>query len=84
MKPNIYQIGDALRRAGISRATYFRWVRCGRLPDVGLRDRNGRRVFTDAELQDLIREAQQLVQAHPATDPEEDERQSLQPTPVTE
>ena len=47
----VYRIGEALELAGLSRSTYFRWVREGRIRDVEYRDRNRRRVFTQEELQ---------------------------------
>jgi len=55
------RIGDALRKAGVSRATYFRWVRSGRVPDTKYKDRNGRRVFTLEEIEDLRRIAHHLI-----------------------
>lgn len=61
----VYRIGEALERAGLSRSTYFRWVREGRIPDAEYRDRNRRRVFTQEELQSLCSEAQQLIPASP-------------------
>ena len=61
----VYRIGEALKLAGLSRSTYFRWVREGRIRDVEYRDRNRRRVFTQEELQRLRSEAQRLVPASP-------------------
>jgi DNA-binding transcriptional MerR regulator len=57
----LYRIGEALRIAQVSRATYFRWVRSGRVPDTRFKDRNGRRVFTPEELRDLTRTAEHLI-----------------------
>ena len=57
----LYRIGDALQVAGLSRPTYFRWVRTGRVSDTHYRDRNGRRVFTPAELHAMRALAQRLV-----------------------
>lgn len=59
----VYRIGEALRLASLSRATYFRWVRLGRCPDAQFRDRNGRRVFTTDEVRDLERLANRLTPA---------------------
>jgi hypothetical protein len=59
----LYRIGEALASASLSRATYFRWLKLGRLKDTQYKDRNGRRVFTEEELSDLKREAQKLVEA---------------------
>jgi predicted site-specific integrase-resolvase len=58
----LYRIGEALASASLSRATYFRWLKQGRLKDTQFKDRNGRRVFTEEELSGLRREAQRLVE----------------------
>jgi predicted site-specific integrase-resolvase len=58
----LYRIGEALDSASMSRATYFRWLKIGRLRDTQFKDRNGRRVFTEAELKQLTHEAQRLVE----------------------
>ena len=63
----VYRIGEALEEAGMSRATYFRWVRLGLFHDVRYRDRNGRRVFTDDELRGLCGQWKKLVEASPQT-----------------
>lgn len=60
-----FRIGEALERAGLSRSTYYRWVREGRISDTDYRDRNGRRVFTCEELQALCSVSQRLVPASP-------------------
>lgn len=62
----LFRIGEALKQAGLSRATYFRWVREGRISDARYRDRNGRRVLTPEELRHLIREANKVVEADPS------------------
>jgi hypothetical protein len=59
----LYRIGEALAAAPVSRATYFRWLKLRRLPDTQYRDRNGRRLFTESELEGLKNEAQKLVEA---------------------
>lgn len=61
----VYRIGEALQEAGVSRATYFRWIRDGRLADVRYRDRNGRRVFTKEEVHGLTCMAKKLIDASP-------------------
>lgn len=58
----LYRIGEALKAASLSRATYFRWLKTGRLRETQFKDRNGRRLFTEAELQTLVSEAKRLVQ----------------------
>ena len=59
----VYRIGEALERAGLSRSTFFRWIREGRIKDTQFHDRNGRRVFTARELDELCAKAQRLVSA---------------------
>jgi DNA-binding transcriptional MerR regulator len=59
----LYRIGEALAAAPLSRATYFRWLKQGRVSDTKYRDRNGRRLFTEAELENLKQEAQRLMEA---------------------
>lgn len=61
----LYTIGEALSKAGLSRSTYFRWVRLGRIHDTQFKDRNGRRVFTHEELEELGRVTQQLQDTQP-------------------
>lgn len=58
-----YRIGEALVAAAVSRPTYFRWLKQGILKDTQYKDRNGRRVFTEDELEELKRENQKLVQS---------------------
>ena len=59
----MFSIGEALREATVSRATFFRWVKEGVIHDTEFRDRNGRRVFTAEEVEELKRFAQRLVAA---------------------
>jgi DNA-binding transcriptional MerR regulator len=61
----VYRIGEALLEAGLSRATYFRWVREQKVADTRFRDRNGRRVFTAQEVQELCGVAHRLIEASP-------------------
>lgn len=58
----LYRIGEALSRADLSRATYFRWLKQGRVRDTQFKDRNGRRLFTEEELEQLSAQAQRLVE----------------------
>lgn len=64
----VHQIGEALALANVSRPTYFRWVREGRIRDTRYKDRNGRRVFTEEELEALRRVSQRLVETSPQID----------------
>lgn len=59
----VYRIGEALKSAGVSRPTYFRWVKAGRVRDTKYRDRNKRRVFTQEELKQLAEEANRLIES---------------------
>ena len=59
----VYRIGEALQTAGVSRATYFRWVKQKRVSDTRFRDRNRRRVFTQAEVQQLAGLANKLIES---------------------
>lgn len=58
----LYRIGEALATASLSRATYFRWLKMGRLRETQFKDRNGRRLFTEAELETLVKEANRLFE----------------------
>lgn len=57
-----YRIGEALAAASLSRATYFRWLKQGKLRDTHFKDRNGRRIFTESELGILVEEAKRLIE----------------------
>ena len=59
----LFRISEALDRAGVSRATYFRWVRQGRVYDSRYKDRNGRRLFTSEEVRELERVAHRLIES---------------------
>jgi DNA-binding transcriptional MerR regulator len=59
----IYTIGEALQCADVSRATYFRWVKLGRIRDTRYKDRNGRRVFTQSEVDILVSFAKKLIKS---------------------
>ena len=52
---------QALKEAGISRSTYFLWIRKGRIADARFRDRNGWRVLTAEEVEILKRESLQVT-----------------------
>jgi DNA-binding transcriptional MerR regulator len=56
-----YRTAEACRLAGISRNTYFRWLREELLPDVGIRDRRGWRLFTEEDLLRLRGEANRVT-----------------------
>ncbi len=54
-----YRTAETCSRAGISRATLFRWLKAGILRETH-RDRRGWRMFTEKDL-DLIREEAETV-----------------------
>ncbi len=45
-----YRTQEALETIGISKATWFRWLREDKVADVGHKDRRGWRLFTDADI----------------------------------
>jgi hypothetical protein len=49
----LYRFAEALDQAQISRSTFIRWVREGRIKDVRFRDRNKARLLTQEELDAL-------------------------------
>ena len=55
---NYYLTTEACEMAGISRGTLFRWMREGIISDVQLKDRNGWRLFSEAEVNKIKVEAQ--------------------------
>ena len=52
-----YRTSEACQRAGISKATLFRWVKTGILEDIVWRDRNGWRLFTQDDIHRIKSEA---------------------------
>jgi DNA-binding transcriptional MerR regulator len=56
-----YRTAEVCKLAGISRNTYFRWLRERLLPDVGMRDRRGWRLFTEEDLLRLRGEANRVT-----------------------
>jgi predicted site-specific integrase-resolvase len=55
-----YRIAEACRLAGVSKNTFFRWVRDGLFPDVEHRDRRGWRLFTEDEIVRLKTEVNRI------------------------
>jgi excisionase family DNA binding protein len=45
-----YRTSEACQRAGISKATLFRWIKSGILKDVVHRDRKGWRLFSESDI----------------------------------
>jgi predicted site-specific integrase-resolvase len=56
-----YRTAEACQLAGISRNTFFRWLREGLFTDVGTRDRRGWRLFTEEDLLRLKNEANRVT-----------------------
>ena len=54
---NYYLTSEACEMAGISRGTLFRWIREGIVEDVKIKDRNGWRLFSQAEVDKIKAEA---------------------------
>jgi len=48
-----YQTAEACALAGTTKSTFLRWVREGLIADVETRDRNGWRLFTEADVRRL-------------------------------
>jgi len=62
-----YRTAEACRIAGISKNTFFRWVKAGLFADVEYKDRRGWRLFTHNELERLMAEANR-VHKNPRTE----------------
>ena len=52
-----YRTSEACQKAGISRATFFRWIGAGILEDIMRRDRKGWRLFTEDDIERIKSEA---------------------------
>jgi len=55
-----YRTNEALKKVGISRATFFRWLKNGIIEDVLHKDRRGWRLFTDKDIERLRKEANKV------------------------
>jgi len=53
-----YLSSEACEIANISRGTLFRWIRENIIPEVEIKDRNGWRLFSEAEVKKIKAEAQ--------------------------
>lgn len=45
-----YRTNEALKKVGISKATWFRWVKNKKIQDVQYKDVRGWRLFTDEDV----------------------------------
>ena len=55
----LYRFREALALAGTTAMTYYAWVKSGTIEDTHLRDQGRWRVFTEAEVRQLVRVAGQ-------------------------
>ena len=55
-----YQTKEAIEKIGISRATFFRWIKKGVIEDVEQKDRRGWWLFTKDDINRMRREAQKI------------------------
>ncbi len=56
-----YRTAEACRLAGISKTTFFRWIRSGKFDDVNTIDRHGWRFFTEDDVNRLCDRAQKVT-----------------------
>jgi len=61
-----YRTAEVCRTVGISRSTFFRWLRQGSLADAKNVDRRGWRLFTKADIDRLTAEVNQIRPKDPA------------------
>lgn len=54
-----YRTSEVCRKVGISRNTFFRWLREGSFVDVDTVDRRGWRLFTESDVERLKAEVNQ-------------------------
>jgi hypothetical protein len=57
-----YRTHEALKIVGISRATFFRWLKEGTIQDVSYKDRRGWRLFTEDDIDRLAKEANKMTE----------------------
>ena len=58
-----YRTAEVCKTVGISRTTFFRWLKEGILREAGYRDRRGWRLFTEDELDKFEAEANRIVES---------------------
>ena len=59
-----YRTLEACQTAGVSRSTFFRWLKLGILEDVPHKDRRGWRLFTEEDLNKIEVEARRIEVEH--------------------
>ena len=55
-----YRTSEACQIAGVSRSTFFRWLKMGILEDVPRKDRRGWRLFTENDVGRIKAEANKI------------------------
>ena len=50
-----YYTNEALGKIGISRSTFFKWLREQKIEDTKQRNRNGWRLFTENDIKKIIK-----------------------------
>ncbi|MFH1169732.1 MAG: helix-turn-helix domain-containing protein [Chloroflexota bacterium] len=55
-----YRTAEVCHTVGISRSTFFRWLKQGEFTDAGNVDRRGWRLFTQSEVERLKAEVNQI------------------------
>ena len=55
-----YRTKEACLKAGISKATFHRWIKQGVIKDDFPKDRRGWRLFSEADIADIKREVYKL------------------------
>jgi len=55
-----YRIKEACLKAGISKATYHRWIKQGVISDNIVKDRRGWRLFSEADIKNIRMEATKI------------------------
>jgi len=59
-KKQYYRTKEACHRAGISKATYHRWIKQGVISDNITKDRRGWRLFSEADIESIRMEAAKI------------------------
>ena len=55
-----YKTNEACKKAGVSRATLFRWLKNNIFQDVAQKDRRGWRLFTEEDIERLKKEVNKI------------------------
>ena len=55
-----YRTKEACDKAGISKATFYRWIKQGIISDSIIKDRRGWRLFSEADIKNIRMEAAKI------------------------